>query len=437
MPCWTHLPPVHLIQIQGNFSSQQIGPFAASYKKLGDLGDRLSIYEFNNKEFVLLDCRQIIPPPGAISSLIKNLHTAHVGIDRTMSLAKQLFFWHGMLNDITMTINSCRACQLYVPSQKKKKIVSSPLKNVSFSFKEWAADLFSLHSDDYLVLVDRLTGFFCCDKLNKTSTAIILLKITSWFNLLGWPETIQMRDWKVSECIFVLNWKVSESESVRIGKCQNWKVSELEGVRIGKCQNWKVSELESVRIGKCQNRKVSELESVRIIWSLKIPYKWDKYCLSSNYNICHVPIGVSCTMIWYPSIICPIFKESENSDTFWFWHFPILTLSDSDTFQFWHFRFWHFPILTLSNSDTFQFWHFPILTLSNSDTFQFWHFPILTLSYSDTFQFWHFPISSKMGKKWILTLSNSDTFQSPIQTDGGPQFRSKFNGFCKNFFIHH
>ena len=58
--------------------------------------------------------------------------------------------------------------------------------------------------------------------------------------------------------------KVSELESVRIGKCQNWKVSELESVRIGKCQNWKVPELESVRIGKCQNWKELELESVRI-----------------------------------------------------------------------------------------------------------------------------------------------------------------------------
>ena len=82
----------------------------------------------------------------------------------------------------------------------------------------------------------------------------------------------------------------------------------------------------------------------------------------------------------YPSTIWPIFKEYENSDTFQFWHFPILTLSGSDTFQFWHFL-----ILTLSNSDTFQFWHFPILTFSNSDSFQFlpkwaknwfWHFPI-------------------------------------------------------------
>ena len=83
------------------------------------------------------------------------------------------------------------------------------------------------------------------------------------------------------------------------------------------------------------------------------------------------------------------------------------------------------------NSDTFPFWPFPILTLSNffqngqkldSDTFRFWLFPIsskmgkdwiLTLSDSDPFQFWLFPISSKIGKNWILILSNSDTFQSP------------------------
>ena len=82
----------------------------------------------------------------------------------------------------------------------------------------------------------------------------------------------------------------------------------------------------------------------------------------------------------YLSINCLIFNKSENSDTFQFWHFPILTLSNSDTFQFWHV-----PILTLSNSDTFRFRHFPILSLSNffqngqkfdSDTFQFWHFLI-------------------------------------------------------------
>ena len=58
---------------------------------------------------------------------------------------------------------------------------------------------------------------------------------------------------------------MSELESVRIhilpilskigkwqiGKCQNWKVSESESVRIGKCQ--KLLSLESARIGMYQN----------------------------------------------------------------------------------------------------------------------------------------------------------------------------------------
>ena len=139
---------------------------------------------------MLLDSRQIVPPPGAIPFLLKNLHSAHVRVDRTMSLTKQLFSWCGMLNDITTTIDSCKACQLYVPSQKRKTTISRPLKEASFSFKECAADLFSLNTSDYIFLIDRLTGFLWCDKLATTSSAPVLIKLTNRFNLLGWPEII-------------------------------------------------------------------------------------------------------------------------------------------------------------------------------------------------------------------------------------------------------
>ena len=30
-----------------------------------------------------------------------------------------------------------------------------------------------------------------CDKVTKTSTSSILIKLTNWFNILGWPETIR------------------------------------------------------------------------------------------------------------------------------------------------------------------------------------------------------------------------------------------------------
>ena len=51
------------------------------------------------------------------------------------------------------------------------------------------------------------------------------------------------------------------------------------------------------------------------------------------------------------------------------------------------------------------------MPLSDSDTFQFWHFPILTLSVSDSFQSLHIPISIKKCKKCIRTLSNPPFFQ--------------------------
>ena len=90
-----------------------------------------------------------------------------------------------------MTINSCKACQLYAPSQKRKTIQSQPMAKAAFSFQECAAALFSLNGNEYIVLVDRLTGFLCCAKVTNTSTSSILMKLTNWFNIQGLPETIR------------------------------------------------------------------------------------------------------------------------------------------------------------------------------------------------------------------------------------------------------
>ena len=84
-----------------------------------------------------------------------------------------------MLNDLTTTIDSCKACQLYTQSQKRKVIQSQPMLKAAFSFQECTADLFTLTGNEYIVLVDRLTGFLCCDKLQKTSKSAIFIKLTN------------------------------------------------------------------------------------------------------------------------------------------------------------------------------------------------------------------------------------------------------------------
>ena len=134
--------------------------------------------------------------------------------------------------------------------------------------------------------------------------------------------------------------------------------------------------LESVRIPFC-----AKLESVRIhfpICAVSDNFRSEQFLTLSNpSSFWHFPSLMNSDTFEFSAILI-----LSNSDTLWFCHFRIF--SHSDTFQFWLFL-----ILTLSNSDTFRRWHFPILTLSNSDTFLFcskwakngfWHFLILTLS---------------------------------------------------------
>ena len=166
--------------------------------------------------------------------------------------------------------------------------------------------------------------------------------------------------------------KTGRFESVRLRKCQKPFFAHFE-------QNWKVSESKSVRIWKCQNSDTFQSE----------PF----LTLSNLSNFWHFTIrAVSDT---FQSEQFLTLSNSSN-----FWHFPIWTASD--TFQSEQvltlsnpISFWHFPIF--SNSDTF--WHFPILTLSNSDTFRFWYFPIWHKN-----GFWHFPILtlSSLSKNHLL-----------------------------------
>ena len=127
---------------------------------------KLSIYPYNGKEFVLLDSRQIIPPPGAIPFLLKNLHSAHVGNERTVRLTKQLFFWHGMLNDgnhrlfsLTMA-NSAFAGAFSYGLQILQLFLESQIVPHLFRHQEQFTLLLP-PNQPYADLIDFKTGYTC------------------------------------------------------------------------------------------------------------------------------------------------------------------------------------------------------------------------------------------------------------------------------------
>ena len=76
-------------------------------------------------DLVLLDSRRIVLPLPAVKSILHLLHSIHSGITKTTNLARGLYFWPGMSNDIKQLVSSCVDCTRVLPSQP-----SNPMSNV-------------------------------------------------------------------------------------------------------------------------------------------------------------------------------------------------------------------------------------------------------------------------------------------------------------------
>ena len=61
---------------------------------------------------VLMDSKRIVLPLPSVKPILKLLHASHSGITKTTSLARGLYFWPGMTNDIKQLVSTCQECTL-------------------------------------------------------------------------------------------------------------------------------------------------------------------------------------------------------------------------------------------------------------------------------------------------------------------------------------
>lgn len=120
---------------------------------------------------VMVDNRIIIPR-GCRSEVLKRLHAAHQGIQRTLAHARGLVYWPGLTNDVHMTVESCIACQEKLPSNHKEPLL--PHKVPEMPWEKVGADIFEYKGHPYLLIVDYYSKY--PEVLNipdKTSGAVI------------------------------------------------------------------------------------------------------------------------------------------------------------------------------------------------------------------------------------------------------------------------
>ena len=110
--------------------------------------DNLSV----DGELVYLDAKRIVVPIKGVKPILKLLHVLHVGVNKTYDMARSLYYWPGMLNDIKQLKKGCESCAKSRPSQPKNLRSTEP---PSSTLSHVGLDMFELGGNQHIVCVDQ------------------------------------------------------------------------------------------------------------------------------------------------------------------------------------------------------------------------------------------------------------------------------------------
>ena len=116
---------------------------------------------------------------------------SHQGVERTKRRARQTVYWPGINNDIATTILSCNSCQEGRPSQRKEPMATEPPP--SMIFEDVSCDFFSYGGHEYLVYVDRYSGWPVLFHFQhgNTKTRHLIHCLRKCFSDLGVPKRLR------------------------------------------------------------------------------------------------------------------------------------------------------------------------------------------------------------------------------------------------------
>ena len=131
---------------------------------------------------------RILVPKGARKDILRGLHLSHLGLKKTASLAKTLYYWKNMRKEIEQLIDGCEKCQVHARFQAKESLqqtfAEGPMHMNS-------ADIAQYGNKTYLVHSDRYSNFLWIYHLKATSTKAVIDALWDTFYLMGFPDRLR------------------------------------------------------------------------------------------------------------------------------------------------------------------------------------------------------------------------------------------------------
>jgi len=93
-----------------------------------------------------------------------------------------------MSNDLTQLIEACEKCQRARPAARREPMKA---ESASFPMEKVGLDYFHANGQNYLLCVDRFSGFVFVKHMRSTTTKATCDALEQWFNLVGYPLVVR------------------------------------------------------------------------------------------------------------------------------------------------------------------------------------------------------------------------------------------------------
>jgi len=147
---------------------------------------RNNIYVEN--DLVFLENR-IMVPKTMEKLILSKLHDSHLGIVKTKSRAKMLFYWPNMNNEIEDLITKCKVCEKYSFRNCKQPMIIE--EQPELPFQKIGCDILDYKSQSYLVLGDYYSKWIEIIKFKSKNSENIIKVLKIIFSIHGIPNELR------------------------------------------------------------------------------------------------------------------------------------------------------------------------------------------------------------------------------------------------------
>ena len=134
---------------------------------------------------IILKGRCVVIPNSLRQQVLNQLHTNHMGIEKTKLLACEFVYWSSINADIKSYIKHCTTCLEFQQMHPKEKIIHHDIP-----LRPWEvvrADVFYFNKKNYLCIVDYNSKFPVVKILEGLSVENLINTVKIIFSVYGIP----------------------------------------------------------------------------------------------------------------------------------------------------------------------------------------------------------------------------------------------------------